>query len=205
MFSNRVDAGIQLSKKIPLYSDSIVLAVPRGGVILGEIIAKNIDCPLDVIISKKITPPDDPEYAIGAIMHDGTIYKSDYWSKFCKDPDFKNELIQKQDEVRRRLAQYRDNSKYLLSQKTVILVDDGIATGSTILAILIWIQKQNPKKIILAIPVMPKETFKKMKNLIDEIICLIIPDIFNAVGEFYDDFSQVSDAQVKIILKHYLS
>ena len=159
MFSNRVDAGIQLSKKIPLYSDSIVLAVPRGGVILGEIIAKNIDCPLDVIISKKITPPDDPEYAIGAIMHDGTIYKSDYWSKFCKDPDFKNELI----------------------------------------------QKQNPKKIILAIPVMPKETFKKMKNLIDEIICLIIPDIFNAVGEFYDDFSQVSDAQVKIILKHYLS
>ena len=158
MFSNRVDAGIQLSKKISPNLDSIVLAVPRGGVVLGEIIAKKIDCPLDVIISKKITPPDYPEYAIGAVMHDGTLYKSDYWSKFCKDPYFKNELTQKQDEVRIRLAQYRGNDLYSLSQKTVILVDDGIATGSTILAILNWIQKQNPKKIILAIPVMPKET-----------------------------------------------
>ena len=138
-------------------------------------------------------------------MHDGTLYKSDFWSKFCDDPRFESELIQKQDEVKRRLAQYRGNDRYSLSQKTVILVDDGIATGSTIFAILSWIKKQNPKKIILTIPVMPNETFEKMTNLVDEIICLIVPDSFNAVGEFYDNFSQISDAQVKNILKNYLS
>ncbi len=95
MFESRVDAGKKLAEKIPHYQNSLILAIPRGGVILGDIIAQKIGCDLDVIISKKITPPDHSEYAIGAIMHDGTLYQSEYWSKFCDDPRFEDELKQK--------------------------------------------------------------------------------------------------------------
>jgi predicted phosphoribosyltransferase len=203
VFLDRTDAGRKLSERIPHYPNSIVLAIPRGGVILGDIIARKIGCNLDVIISKKITPPDYSEYAIGAIMYDGTLYKSKYWPKFSDDPRFKDELTQKQHEVKRRLEEYRGNDKYLLEGKYIILVDDGIATGSTVFAILNWIKKQNPKQIILAVPVIPITTFDKMKSFVDEMIVLDIPEDFSAVGQFYDDFSQVTAIQVKKILKKY--
>ena len=203
MFENRVDAGKKLAEKIPNYQNSLVLAIPRGGVILGDVIAQKIGCDLDVIISKKITPPDHSEYAIGATMHDGTLYQSEYWSKFCDDPRFEDELKQKKEEVKRRIREYRGDDKYFLEDKYIILVDDGIATGSTVFAILNWIKKQKTKKIILAVPVMPPEILKKLKNFVDEIIVLLTPEDFSAVGQFYEDFSQVSDAQIKLILKKY--
>lgn len=203
MFTDRVDAGKKLAVKIPVYQNSLVLAIPRGGVILGDVIAQKVGCDLDVIISKKITPPDQSEYAIGATMHDGTLYKSEYWSKFRDDPRFEKELKQKQEEVKRRLVEYRGDDKYFLEDKCIILVDDGIATGSTVFAILNWIKKQKTKKIILAVPVMPPDTFKKLKNFVDEIVVLMTPDDFSAVGQFYEDFSQISDTEVKFILKKY--
>lgn len=203
MFTDRVDAGKKLAVKIPVYQNSLVLAIPRGGVILGDVIAQKVGCDLDVIISKKITPPDQSEYAIGATMHDGTLYKSGYWSKFRDDPRFEKELKQKQEEVKRRLVEYRGDDKYFLEDKCIILVDDGIATGSTVFAILNWIKKQKTKKIILAVPVMPPDTFKKLKNFVDEIVVLMTPDDFSAVGQFYEDFSQISDTEVKFILKKY--
>ncbi len=92
---------------------------------------------------------------------------------------------------------------YFLEDKCIILVDDGIATGSTVFAILNWIKKQRTKKIILSVPVMPPYTLKKLKNFVDEIIVLLIPDDFSAVGQLYEDFSQVSDTQVKLILEKY--
>lgn len=203
MFIDRIDAGKKLAEKIPFNQNSLVLAIPRGGVILGDIIAQKIGCDLDVIISKKITPPDHSEYAIGATMHDGTLYQSKFWSKFCDDPRFEDELKQKKEEVKRRIEKYRGDDKYFLEDKTIILVDDGIATGSTVFAILNWIKKQRTKKIILAVPVMPPDTLKKLKNFVDEIIVLLTPYDFSAVGQFYEDFSQVSDVQVKLILKKY--
>lgn len=203
MFADRIDAGRKLAEKIPINSNQIVLAVPRGGVVLGDVIAQKLGCGLDVIVSKKVTPPDYSEYAIGAIMHDGTLYKSEYWSKFCDKPGFEDELIQKQYEVRRRLKRYRGNDGYSLAGKYIILVDDGIATGSTVFAILSWIKKQKPKKILLAVPVIPSDTLEKMKVHVDEIIALQVPDNFSAVGQFYDDFSQVSDYDVDEILKKY--
>lgn len=203
MYSNRTEAAHELAKKLISDSDSVVLAIPRGGVVIGDTIAEKLGCILDVVISKKITPPNYPEYAIGAITHDGTLYKSEYWSKFCNDPTFEHELEKKQSEVKRRLEEYRGHDFYDLKNRTVILVDDGIATGSTVFAILNWIKKQKPKKIILAIPVMSPNAYQKMKKLVDGIVVLKVPDDFNAVGQFYDDFSQISDSQVNEILNKY--
>ena len=203
MFSDRTDAAKKLSEKIACQSDSVVLAIPRGGVILGDIIAQNAGCILDVVISKKITPPQHSEYAIGAITHDGTLYKSKYWSMFSTHPDFKRELREKQKEVKRRLEQYRSNDHYELDGKHVILVDDGIATGSTVFAILNWIKKQNPKKITLAIPVIPFDTFQKINDSVDELVALDVPEEFMSVSQYYEDFSQISDSHVNEILNEY--
>ena len=203
MFSDRVDAGMRLAKLLVPMPNSLVLAIPRGGVVLGDIIAQKINCQLDVIISKKITPPDYPEYAIGAITHDGTLYRGEYWSKFSQDPRFTKELSEKQTEVKERLRKYRGNAEYSIKDKQIILVDDGVATGATVLAILKWIKNQHPKKIILVLPVIPQETFHKLEKMVDEIIALEIPDSFTSVGQFYEDFSQISDKKVQDILTKY--
>lgn len=183
--------------------DVIILAVPRGGVIIGEEIAKKLRCSLDVIISKKITPPSHPEYAIGAITHDGTIYQSQNWDKFSQEPKFQEEINKKKSEVKRRIEEYRGRTDYKFGYKTVILVDDGIATGSTIFVLLQWLAERKVNKIILAVPVIPMDTYEKMKPLVDEIVTLQIPTDFSAVGQFYDEFDQVSDEEVMSILNKF--
>ena len=203
MFSNRVDAGMRLAKILVPMPNSLVLAIPRGGVVLGDIIAQKIGCPLDVVISKKITPPDYPEYAIGAITHDGTLYQGEHWSKFSQDPRFAKELSEKQTEVKERLEKYRGNAEYVIKDKQIILVDDGVATGATVLAILEWIKNQHPKKITLVLPVIPRESFNKLEKVVDEIISLEISDSFTSVGQFYEDFSQIPDKKVQEILAKY--
>ncbi len=203
---NRNEAGKKLAEKIKDIvneKDVIILAIPRGGVIIGEEIAKKLSCPLDVIISKKITPPSSPEYAIGAITHDGTIYHSQYWNRFSQEPNFQNEIIKKKSEVKRRIEEYRGSSDYEFGDKTVILVDDGIATGATIFVLLQWLTKRKVKKIILAVPVIPANTYEKMKRLVDHIVTLDIPSEFYAVGQFYDEFDQVSDEEVMTILNKF--
>ena len=200
MIKNRIEAGKLLAEKLDINENVIVLAIPRGGVVVGYEIAKKLDCPLDIVISKKITPPKHSEYAIGAITHDGTTYQTQYWKMFSNEPGFEEELEKKKKEVQRRLEEYRGNSNYQLEDKTIILVDDGIATGSTVFAILNWLSKLNVKKIILAIPVMPPETYEKMKNLVSEIVTIEIPSDFSAVGQFYEEFNQVNDEEVISIL-----
>jgi len=203
MFIDRTHAGKLLAEKLENGRNSIVLAIPRGGVVVGDQIAKKLKCTLDVIISKKITPPNHPEFAIGAITFDGTTYQSNNWSSFCDHPNFDQELKNKKIEVQRRLKEYRGNTNYNLDNKTVILVDDGIATGSTVISILNWLSKIKPKKIILAVPVMPQDTFEIMRKLVSEIICLKIPYYFSSVGEFYDKFNQVTDDEVLKVLSQY--
>jgi len=203
MIKNRSDAGNKLAEKltdIVKGEESIVLAIPRGGVVVGNEISKKLSCPLDVIISKKITPPGFPEYAIGAITHDGTIYRGENWDRFSQEPKFEEEKNKKKLEVKRRLEEYRGNSDYKFDNKTVILVDDGIATGSTVFALLKWLSIHKVKRIILAVPVIPATTYEEMKPLVDNIIALEIPTEFSAVGKFYREFDQVSDNQVMKIL-----
>ena len=200
---NRNEAGKKLAEKIAHIVDqknAIILAVPRGGVVIGEEIAKKLGCSLDVIISKKITPPSSPEYAIGAITHDGTIYQSQNWDRFSGEPNFEDEVTKKRLEVKRRLEEYRGSADYKFDKNTVILVDDGIATGATVFALLKWLSNQNISRLILAVPVIPMDTFKKMKPMVDFIITLYTPTEFYAVGQFYKEFDQVSDEEVMTIL-----
>lgn len=203
---NRSQAGIKLAEKIKHILNEknvIVLAVPRGGIIIGEEIAKKLGCSLDVIVSKKITPPSSPEYAIGAITHDGMIYQSQNWDRFSKESKFQNEINKKKAEVKRRIEQYRGNADYKFDDKTVILVDDGIATGATIFVLLQWLVKQKVNKIILAIPVIPADTYEKMKSFVNLIVTLQIPTEFYSVGQFYEEFDQVSDEEVMMILERF--
>ena len=203
---NRIDAGEKLAEKIVEIINEknvLVLAIPRGGVIIGQEIAKKLHCPMDVIISKKITPPRHPEYAIGSITHDGTIFQSENWKMFSQEPGFEDEINQKKLEVKRRLEEYRGISDYDFKEKTVILVDDGIATGATVIVLLKWIKKKKVRKIILAVPVIPKDTLQKIKSMVDTIVSLETPREFLAVGQFYNEFEQIEDEEVMSILSNF--
>ena len=205
LLKNRSEAGDKLAEKIAEMVNEknvMVLAIPRGGVVIGEKIAKKLKCPLDVIISKKITPPSSPEYAIGAITHDGMIYQTQNWDMFSSEPNFEEEINQKKIEVKRRLEDYRGSADYKFENNTIILADDGIATGATVFVLIKWLSGQNISRLILAVPVIPPDTFKKMKPLVDSIITLEVPAEFYAVGQFYKDFDQVSDEEVMTILSN---
>lgn len=206
MIEDRVKAGTLLAKKIgSIKNNVLVLAIPRGGVVVGHEIAKKLGCKLDIAISKKITPPDNPEFAIGAITHDGSLFRSNYWDNYVEYANLDGEIEKKKQEVKRRLEQYRGSSEYNINGKKIILVDDGIATGSTVFAILNWLKKQDIKEIILAIPVMPATVYELMKQKVSSIITLETPEDFSAVGQFYKKFYQVSDDEVMEILNNYQS
>ncbi len=205
MFSDRNEAGKLLSEKLADLKgqNCLILAIPRGGVVIGDQIASSLDCKLDVIVSKKINPPNHPEYAIGAIMPDGTIHWNQDMSQYLNHPYFVNEINEKKNEAQRQLEEFRGNSTYELKDKTVILTDDGIATGATVFVILKWLAKNNPAKIIVASPVIPTSTYEQLKKMSDRMIALLIPTAFYAVSEFYQKFNQVSEKEVKSILKKY--
>jgi putative phosphoribosyl transferase len=206
MIKNRTEAGQKLAEKlqdIVKGNNVIVLAIPRGGVVVGVEIAKKLGCMLDVVIAKKITPPDNPEYAVGAITHDGTIYYGPHWKQFSQVPNFEKEIMIKKLQVKKRLENFRANDKYKIDGKTVILVDDGIATGATVFVLLKWLSKQNIEGIILATPVIPANTFEEMTPSVNSIVALQIPNDFHAVGQFYQNFDEVSDEEVLNILKKF--
>ena len=208
MIHDRLHAGRMLTEKLtPLIKSKncLILAIPRGGVIVGDEIARNLNFPLDVIISKKITPPDYPEYAIGAITYDGVVYYGHDWERYSNDPRFEAEINKKKSEVTRQIQAYRGHTDYNFDEKTVVLVDDGIATGATVCAILQWLLQQHVKEIILATPVIPFVTHEIIKRFGIQIITLEIPIDFSSVGQFYRKFDQVPDQIVMNILKKYKS
>ena len=206
MLKNRIEAGRQLSQKILEsleINNALVLAIPRGGVVVGFEIAKKLGCTLDVAIAKKITPPDHPEYAVGAITHEGTIYEGPHWKNYSRIVNFQNEIEKKKNEAKRRLVEYRGDAKYSLDGKTIILVDDGIATGATVFVLLKWLEKQKTNQIILAVPVIASNTYEKLQKYVDMIFALEIPTEFSSVGQFYKEFDQVSDNEVIAILEKF--
>ena len=200
MFKDRADAGNQLAKKLMKYKgkkDAIILGIPRGGVEIGFQIAKILKLPLDVIVTKKIGCPGNEEYAIGAVGP-GKEYILNDWQSSGAGEDYieeETERLGKLIEERYRL--YKRTKKFpQIKNKTIILVDDGIATGNTAKLSILILKKQKPKKIILAIPVAPKDSIKMMEKYADEVICLSTPTSFFAIGQFYENFAQVSDKQV---------
>lgn len=197
MFEDRIDAGIQLAEKLMKFKDEnvVVLAVPRGGLPIGVIIAKALNAPLDVVLTKKIGHPYHKEYAIGAASLEDIILSDTLGVS-------KNYIEKETTRIRTKLKErhnqyYRHHTPVDLANKTVIVVDDGIATGNTLLATVELISKQKPDKIVVAIPVAPDSGVSKFKNSpkVDETICLLVPNNFQAVGQFYMKFEQVSDQE----------
>ena len=207
MFSDRIDAGKKLGRKLEFLKgqDPLILAIPRGGVVVADTIATVLDCKLDIIVSRKIGAPQNPELAIGAVLHDGSYFPNSEVVKMLQVPqsyiDLEKSIQMK--EIERRLINYRGSMQYNLENKIIVIVDDGIATGATILVAALWVKKQKPKKVIVAVPVGSKDSVQKLKKIADEVVVLYAPDFFSAVGEFYKDFEQVEDESVLGIMRKY--
>lgn len=207
MFQNREDAAKKLAKTLEWLKkeDPIVLAIPRGGIVTGNVIASELGAKLDIIVSRKVGAPDNPEFAIGAVMHDGSYFPNERITIILNVPQnyINQEIALQMKEIERRLVRFRGSKEYNLEGRTVVLVDDGVATGATMLIAALWVKKQKPKKLIIAIPVGPKETIDALSEVADKVIVLHSPHFFNAVGEFYQEFNQVDDYEVQEIMSRY--
>jgi putative phosphoribosyl transferase len=215
LFKDRTDAARQLVEKLHWLrneiekskSSVVIVAIPRGGIILGNIIARELRTKLDLVISRKIGAPFNPELAIGAVMPDGSYFLNDVAEMMNASQDYIESQIEKEvKEIDRRLIEFRGNRDYdnKLEDKIVVLVDDGIATGATILASAKWIKdKHNCKQLIIAVPLAPREILEDLNRAADKVIVLHTPEPFGAVGRFYQEFNQVSDDEVKEIMKKY--
>lgn len=189
----------------------VVLAIPRGGVVIGDVIATKLNAKFDIIVSRKIGAPYNQEFAIGAVMPDGTYFLNDESGLTLDVPTsyIDNQVNVKVKEIEHRLLNFRGSGEYgdKLKGKIVILVDDGIATGATILSAAKWIrEKQDCQKLIIAVPVGPRDTVDKIREIIedtDDIIVLYSPDPFISVGRFYRNFEQIGDEEVKGIMKRH--
>jgi len=203
MFKDRIDAGTQLAEKLLEFKSQnvVVLAIPRGGLPLGAIVAKALNAQLDVALTKKIGHPNNKEYAIGAVSLENIILSDAVGVTKGYIEEETARLIKKLKE--RHNQYYKNNVPQNIKDKTVIIVDDGIATGNTILVTIELVKMQNPNKIIVAIPVAPPSTVRKLENSpeIDEVICLETPYNFHAVGQFYEEFYQVSDQEAIQLLE----
>ena len=201
ILKNRKEAGLLLSEKLKKYqdSDSIILAVPRGGVPVGFEIAQKLHLPLDIILSKKIPHPLNKEFAIGAISLDSIIVDENL---AIPNHYIKDEIDRLRKLLRTNYERYMGKRKPLdIVGKNVIVVDDGIATGNTLLASIEMLRKKNPKKIIVAVPVIPYDRVNTFEQKADEFIYLIASKYFQAVGQFYEQFDQVDDEVVISLLR----
>lgn len=201
MFKDRSDAGAQLARLLNEYrgNKTLVLGLPRGGVVVAYEVAKILKSPLDVIVVRKIGAPWDPELAIGAISEKGVQFvdKQSIASLGIAKSSLGEIIKQKRIELLRRVSLYRrGKSLPKLERKTVILVDDGLATGATAQAAAMAVAKLKPKKIILAVPVGAYQSIASVKPYVDNLVCIHTPADLVAIGSYYDDFAQVSDAQV---------
>jgi len=201
-FKNRQEAGQKLANKLTEYKNQpnvIILALPRGGVVNAFEIAQQLNLPLDLVVPRKIGAPFNEEYAIGAITESGEgIFDQQAIDSLKIEQSYIDKKVTtEKNEAQRRLKTYRQDRPPLdLTNKIVILVDDGIATGLTMRAAIKSIKDKKPKKIIVAVPVSARDSLKTIKKEVDQVICLDAPAFFGAVGAFYEDFSQTEDEEV---------
>ena len=211
-FRDRFAAGQILASVLSKYKNDlqgvIVLGIARGGVVVADPIAEKLNADLDIIVSRKLRSPHNSENAIGAIMHDGSVYLDTSSLKTQNDiPDgyIATEKLEQKTEIERRLRAYRPNNiEYKIKDRIVILVDDGIATGATVIAAARWVRKRNPKRLIIASPVIPKQVVNRLKNEADYIEAIRTPPNFEAVEQFYQHFDAISDDRIVQIAKRRL-
>jgi predicted phosphoribosyltransferase len=199
-FSDRTEAGARLGAALRDrgVDADVVLAIPRGGLPLGRAVADALDAPLDVVVAQKIGAPGNPEYAVGAVASDGTVWRNEEaLSRTGADEDyFEREREREAENARQKVEQYRGGRPELdLTGKTVVVVDDGVATGSTVRACLRTLAGRDADRIVLAVPVGPPRTVDELSALADDVVCLLTPSGFAGVGQFYERFDQVSDEE----------
>jgi predicted phosphoribosyltransferase len=209
-FRDRREAGQLLARELAGLKGQkglIVLGIPRGGVVVAHEVAKELGAPLDVYITRKIGAPYNPELAIGAVASDGTrVLDDDLIQRMGVPEEYVEAEAQRQrKEIERRVMAYRGSRpEPQLEDRTVILVDDGVATGATVLASLRAIRGRQPRELVLAVPVGPPETMELLSHEADRVVCLHTPEAFWAVGAFYAIFDQTSDEEVVHLLQQQL-
>ena len=199
MFKDRKDAGRKLAVALQKYkeSDALVLAIPRGGVELGCEIARALHCDFSMLICRKLPYPHDPESGFGALAEDGSLYINPLAASFVSESDIERIIQEQSREIERRIAMLRKGQALpQIKGRTVILVDDGIAMGSTMHAAVTLCRKQEAAKIVVAVPVAGRQAIEEFSRLADEIVVLESPRDFHAVAQVYENWYDVSDAEV---------
>jgi predicted phosphoribosyltransferase len=197
-FRNREEAAEQLASRLSGYRGQrpLVLGVPRGAVPMARVIADALDGDLDVVLVRKLRAPDQPELAIGAVDEGGTVLEGSYFD-LASDAYLREEVLTQQEILRKRRQLYTQAHPAVdPAGRVAIIVDDGVATGSSMLAAIRSVRARKPQALIVAIGVAPPATLDRLRREADEVVCLLAPDEFYAVGQFYDDFSEVTDAMV---------
>lgn len=201
MFKDRLEAGERLAELLNDLKDEkcAVIAIPRGGVAVGYAVAIRLRAPLEVTVPRKIGAPGDPELAVGAVAEDGTIYVEESIAGVIGVGEdwIRIEAERELEEVKRRIEVYRGGKPLpKLNEYVVLIVDDGVATGATVIATARFLKKLGSKRIIIAVPVAPPEILPKLSREVDDVRCVDTPTPFFAIGQFYRNFSQLSDSEV---------
>jgi len=206
LFRNRTEAGRKLAAALKEFEgqDVVVLGIPRGGVVVADEVARALGAPLDIVVTRKIEAPGEPEYALGAVTQEGDVImdRQAAESLGASQEYLDAQIRQKRAEVAERTKKFRGNAPYpSLEGKVVIIVDDGIATGSSVEAAVMSVRKRRPKEIVVAVPVAPRDAVETLTGDGTRVVCLETPGPFLAIGEFYSTFDQVEDEEVSRILE----
>jgi putative phosphoribosyl transferase len=208
-FADRREAGVELASRLGAYrgrNDVVVLALPRGGVPVAFEIAEALDAPLDIFLVRKLGMPGHPEFAMGAIASGGVRVLSDDVIRWYAVPDSAVAAVTRQElaELERREREYRQGRQLMpLHDRTVILVDDGLATGSSMRAAVQAVRQHRPARVVVAVPVGAPSTCEEFADITDETVCARTPEPFSAVGLWYRDFSQTTDEEVRDLLQQH--
>ena len=205
LFRDRAEAGRKLAAALSEFKgrNLVVLGIPRGGVVVADEVAKALGAPLDIVVTRKIEAPGEPEYALGAVTQEGDVImdRQAAESLGASQEYLDDQVKKKRVEVNERMKKFRGETPYPeLEGKVVIIVDDGIATGSSVAAAVMSVKKRRPKEIVVAVPVAPKDAVETLTGDGNRVVCLETPGPFLAIGEFYGVFDQVEDEEVKHVL-----
>ncbi|RLM53926.1 phosphoribosyltransferase [Halobellus sp. Atlit-31R] len=205
MFEDRTDAGRQLADVLGDrgVTADVVLAIPRGGLPVGRVVADALDVPLDIVAARKLGAPQNPELGIGAVASDGTVWLNEslIGDLRVSDTYVDAQIEREREAAAAKIERYREGrSAPGLAGKTVLVVDDGVATGATTTACIRQVKNAGAERVILAVPVGPPDTVERLREEADEVICVDEPSYFGAVGQFYDSFTQVSDDEARSYL-----